>query len=80
MGTYGLHVPASRVGYVPEAQGGLPPGPRVLTRYVPRTVAPQALRLAGCLSPQVVSGLCAVGALCMLVLSRRTRAFYKRGP
>ena len=47
---------------------------------MPRTVAPQALRLAGCLSPQVVSGLCAVGALCMLVLSRRTRAFYKRGP
>ena len=30
MGTYGLRVPASRVGYVPEAQGGLPPGPRVL--------------------------------------------------
>ena len=46
---------------------------------MPRTVAPQALRLAGC-PPQVVSGLCAVGALCMLVLSRRTRAFYKRGP
>jgi hypothetical protein len=30
LGTYGLRVPASRVGYVPEAQGGLPPGPRVL--------------------------------------------------
>ena len=24
----------------------------------------------------VVSGLCALGALCMLVLTRRTRAFY----
>ena len=40
MGTYGLRVPASRVGYVPEAQGGLPPGPRVPVRtgyaYQPR--------------------------------------------
>ena len=52
LGTYRLRVPASRVGYVPEAQGGLPPGPRVLyvlgTRtsdgrtVAPRTVAPQA--------------------------------------
>ena len=30
MGTYRLRVPASRVGYVPEAQGGSPPGRRVL--------------------------------------------------
>ena len=30
LGTYGLRVPASRVGYALEAQGGLPPGPRVL--------------------------------------------------
>ena len=30
MGTYRLRVPACRVGYVPKAQGGLPPGPRVL--------------------------------------------------
>ena len=30
MGTYRLRVPASRVGYVPDAQGGLPPGPHVL--------------------------------------------------
>ena len=29
MGTYRLRVPASRVVYVPEAQGGLPPGPHV---------------------------------------------------
>ena len=28
--TYGLRVPAARVLYVPEAQGGLPPGPHVL--------------------------------------------------
>ena len=54
MGTYGLRVPASRVGYVPDAQGGLSPGPRVLyvlgTRSslgrtaslaVPRTLAPR---------------------------------------
>ena len=48
---YGLRVPASRVGYVPEAQGGLPPGPHLLYvlatrtrlghRYGPRTLAPQ---------------------------------------
>ena len=28
---YGLRVPASRVGYVPEAQGGLPPQGRAYT-------------------------------------------------
>ena len=47
---YGLRVPASRVGYAPEAQGGLPPGPHVLygvrlpafgVGYVPGTVATQ---------------------------------------
>ena len=32
---YGLRVPASRVGYAPDAQGGLATGPRVL--YVPGT-------------------------------------------
>jgi hypothetical protein len=30
LGTYGLRVPASRVGYVPDAQGGLPPGRHAL--------------------------------------------------
>ena len=45
-------MPASRVGYVPDAQGGLPQGPTYCTYgvrvpasgvgYVPRTVAPQA--------------------------------------
>ena len=34
---YRLRVPASRVGYVPEAQGGLPPGPHV--RYWERAPA-----------------------------------------
>ena len=34
MGAYRLRVPASRVGYVPEAQGGLPPGSRVHGRTV----------------------------------------------
>ena len=51
MGTYGPCVPASRIGYVPEAQGGLAPGPRTYwvrapastLPYVPRAVAPQAL-------------------------------------
>ena len=46
-------MPASRVGYVPDAQGGLPPGPTYCTYgvrvpgsgvgYVPRTVAPQVV-------------------------------------
>ena len=53
MGTYRLRVPASRVGYVPDAQGGLPPGPTYCTYgvhvpasgvgYVPGTVATQVL-------------------------------------
>ena len=57
MGTYGLRVPASHVGYVPEAQGGLPPGTTYCTYwvhvpasgvgYVPRTVAPQDLTFFG---------------------------------
>ena len=37
MGAYRLRVPASCVGYVPEAQGGLPPGPRVLYVLATRT-------------------------------------------
>ena len=65
-GTYELRVPASRVGYVPDAQGGLPQeGPTVRTgrvrstrtslgRYVPRTLATQvggrARRLGGSLA------------------------------
>ena len=57
MGTYRLRVPASRVGYVPEAQGGLPPGTTYCTYwvhvpasgvgYVPRTVAPQVINAPG---------------------------------
>lgn len=39
--TYRLRVPASRILYVPEARGGLPPGPHVLyapgMRFPPRT-------------------------------------------
>ena len=54
-GTYRLRVPASRAGYVPDAQGGLPPGPTYCTYgvhvpasgvgYVPGTVAPHVPRL-----------------------------------
>ena len=60
MGTYRLRAPASRVLYVPEAQGGLPPGPHVQcvlgyayrpralgTYRVPRTVAPQVINAPG---------------------------------
>ena len=42
---YGLHVPASRVGYVPKAQGGLTPGPRGRTA---RTRAPCHPRRSSC--------------------------------
>ena len=58
MGTYRLRVPASRVGYVPDAQGGLPPGPTYCTYgvhvpasgvgYVPGTVAPQVALPKAC--------------------------------
>ena len=46
LGTYGLRVPASRVGYVPEAQGGLPPGPRVLYVLGTRTSLGRSVRTA----------------------------------
>ena len=46
MGTYGLRVPASRVGYVLEAQGGLPPGPRVLYVLGTRTSLGRTVRTA----------------------------------
>ena len=46
MGTYGPRVPASRVGYVPEAQGGLPPGPRVLYVRGTRTSLGRTVRTA----------------------------------
>ena len=44
LGTYGLRVPASRAGCVPEAQGGLPSGPRVLYVLGTRTNQPRAYR------------------------------------
>ena len=46
LGTYRLRVPASRVGYVPEAQGGLPPGPRVLYVLGTRTSHGRTVRTA----------------------------------
>ena len=42
MGTYRLRVPASRVGYVPDAHGGLPPGPTYCT-YGVHVHQPRAL-------------------------------------
>ena len=56
MGTYGLRVPASRVGYVPEAQGGLPPGPHVLgTAYCGNPGARGLLRALLGVAPHVPS-------------------------
>ena len=46
MGTYGLRVPTSRVGYVPEAQGGVPPGPHVLYVRGTRTSHRRTVRTA----------------------------------
>ena len=46
MGTYRLRVPASRVGYVPEAQGGLPPVPHVLCVLGTRTSLGRSVRTA----------------------------------
>ena len=46
MGTYRLRVPACRVGYVPKAQGGLPPGPRVLYVLGTRTGHGRTVRTA----------------------------------
>ena len=46
LGTYGLRVPASRVKYVPEAQGGLPPGPHVLYVLGTRTSLGRTVRTA----------------------------------
>ena len=46
MGTYGLRVPAPRVGYVPEAQRGLLPGPHVLYVLGTRTSHGRTVRTA----------------------------------
>ena len=43
---YGLRVPAARVLYVPEAQGGLPPGPHVLYVLGVRASLGRAVRTA----------------------------------
>ena len=46
LGTYRLRVTASRVGYVPDAQGGLPPGPHVLYVRGTRTSLGRIIRTA----------------------------------
>ena len=51
MGTYTLRVPASRVGYVPDAQGGLPPGPHVQYVLATRTGLGRWVRTAYCGNP-----------------------------
>ena len=51
LGTYGLRVPASRVGYVPEAQGGLPPGPHAQYVLGTRTSHGRTARTACCGTP-----------------------------
>ena len=51
LGTYGLRVPASRVVYVPEAQGGLPPGPHVQYVLGTRTSLGRWVRTAYCGTP-----------------------------
>ena len=51
MGTYGLRVPASRIGYVPDAQGGSPPGPHVLYVRGTRTSLGRWVRTGYCGNP-----------------------------
>ena len=51
MGTHGPRVPASRVGYVLEAQGGLPQGCRVLYVLGTRTSLGRWVRTAYCGTP-----------------------------
>ena len=51
MGTYRLRVPASRVGYVPDAQGGSPPGPHVQYVRGTRTSLGRWVRTAYCGTP-----------------------------
>ena len=51
MGAYGLRVPASHVGYVPEAQGGLPQGCRVLYVLGTRTSLGRWVRTGNCGTP-----------------------------
>ena len=51
LGTYRLRVPASRVVYVPEAQGGLPPGPHVQYVLGTRTSLGRWVRTAYCGTP-----------------------------
>ena len=53
LGTYRLRVPASRVVYVPEAQGGLPPGPHVQYVLGTRTSLGRWVRTAYCGTPGV---------------------------
>ena len=63
MGTYTLRVPASRVGYVLEAQGGFSLGPHVQYVLATRTGLGRWVRTAYCgtptglpwLSPQVIN-------------------------
>ena len=45
-GTYRLRVPAYRLRYAPEAQGGLPPGPRVQYVLGTRTSHGRTVRTA----------------------------------
>ena len=51
LGTYRLRVPASRVGYVPDAQGGSPPGPHVQYVLGTRTSLGRWVRTAYCGTP-----------------------------
>ena len=54
MGTYRRRVPASRVEYLPEAQGGLPPGPHVLYVLGTRASLGSTVRTAYRVATQVV--------------------------
>ena len=57
MGTYTLRVPASRVGYVLEAQGGFSLGPHVQYVLATRTGLGRWVRTAYCGNPDAERGV-----------------------
>ena len=61
LGTYRPRVPASRVAYVPDAQGGLPPGPHVLYVLGTRTSLGRTVRTAYRANPGASQGRGAQG-------------------
>ena len=72
LGTYTLRVPASRAGYVPDAQGGLPPGPHVLYVRGTRTSLGRLVRTAYRGNPGAMRRAAPSARACAVRLARRS--------